>query len=225
MDTVWQDCRYAMRRLVSAPFFALFVVLTLAVGIASNTIMFGIADGVLLRSLPYPDADRLVWISHGVPGFPQGGATFSYPAYRDIVEQNTSFDTLAAYQGWNSLVLTGRGEPVRVVVNCVTPSYLTLLGARTQAGRLLRAEEDRFGSGDAVAVVSHGFWTRQLGADPAVVGSTIHLNDRPFTVVGVTAPDFRDAPNEEEHREEVDAWIPLGLSNDMTGVAPSVDRR
>src|SRR5262245_39311838 len=193
MDTVWQDCRYAMRRLVSAPFFALFVVLTLAVGIASNTIMFGIADGVLLRSLPYPDADRLVWISHGVPGFPQGGATFSYPRYHDIVEQNTSFDTLAAYQGWSSLVLTGRGAPARVKVNCVTPSYLTLLGARAQLGRLLHPAEDRFGSGDAVVVLSHAFWQRELGGDPAVVGATIHLNDRPFIVVGVTAANFRDS--------------------------------
>jgi predicted permease len=224
MDTVWQDYRYAMRRLASAPFFALFVVVTLAVGIAANTIMFSIAEGVLFRSLPYPDADRLVWISHGVPGFPQGGATFSYPAYHDIVEQNTSFDTVAAYEGWGSVVLTGRGEPVRVVLNCVTPSYLTLLGARAQSGRLLRSEEDRVGSGDAVVVLSHTFWQRQLGGDPAIVGTTIHLNDKPFVVVGVTAADFRDAPNEEEHAEEVDAWIPLGLAYEMTGVSGATDR-
>jgi len=83
---------------------------------------------------------------------------------RDLTaEENTSFDTLAAYQGWNSLVLTGRGEPARVVVNCVTPSYLTLLGARTQLGRVLRPEEDRVGSGDAVVLLSHAFWQRQLG--------------------------------------------------------------
>src|SRR6266540_3248076 len=124
MENIWQDCRQALRRLRKSPFFALFVVLTLAVGIAANTIMFSIAEGVLFRSLPYPDADRLVWISHGVPGFPQGGATFSYPRFRDIQQQNTSFDTVAAYEGWNSLTLTGRGEPVRVVLNCVTPSYL-----------------------------------------------------------------------------------------------------
>jgi putative ABC transport system permease protein len=224
MDNVWQDCRFALRRLRQSPFFALFVVLTLSVGIAANTVMFSIADGILFRSLPYPDADRLVWISHGVPGFPQGGATFSYPLYRDLLEQNTSFDTLAAYQGWNSVALTGRGEPIRVVLNCVTPSYLTLLGARTQLGRLMRPEEDRFGSGDDVVVLSHSFWQRQLGGDPSVVGATVHLNDRPFTVVGVTAADFRDAPNEEEHREEVDAWIPLGLSYEMTGMAGASDR-
>ena len=224
MNTVWQDCRYALRRLAKAPFFALFVVTTLAVGIAANTVMFSIADGVLFRSLPYPDADRLVWISHGVPGFPQGGATFSYPVYHDMLEQNASFDSLAAYQGFGSLVMTGRGEPVRMVLNCVTPSYLTLLRARTEAGRLLRQEEDRVGSGDAVVVLSHAFWQRQLGRDPAVVGATIHLNDKPFIVVGVTAADFRDSPNEEEHHEQVDAWIPLGLSYEMTGTASAADR-
>jgi predicted permease len=224
METMWQDCRYALRRLAKAPFFVLFVVLTLSLGIAANTVMFGIADGVLFRSLPYPDADRLVWISRGVPGFPQGGATFSYPAYHDMLEQNTSFDTLAAYQGWGSLVMTGRGEPIRVVLNGVTPSYLTLLGARTQLGRLMRPEEDRFASGDAVVIISHAFWQRQLGGNSSVVGSTIHLNDKPFMVVGVTAADFRDAPNEEEHHEEVDAWIPLGLTFEMTGVASAVDR-
>jgi predicted permease len=224
MDTVWQDYRYATRRLAQAPFFALFVVLTLAVGIAANTIMFGIADAVLFRGLPYPDADRLVWISRGLPGYPQGGATFSYPAYRDIAERTTSFDSVAAYEGWGSVVMTGRGEPVRVVTNCVTPSYLTLLGARVQLGRVLRPEENRVDSGDAVVVVSHGFWQRQLGSDPAIVGRTIHFNDKPFTVVGVTAADFRDALNEEEHREEVDAWIPLGLAYEMTGKAWAIDR-
>lgn len=224
MDTVWQDYRYATRRLAQAPFFALFVVLTLAVGIAANTIMFGIADAVLFRSLPYPDADRLVWISRGLPGYPQGGATFSYPAYRDIAERTTSFDSVAAYEGWGSVVMTGRGEPVRVVTNCVTPSYLTLLGARAQLGRVLRPEENRVDSGDAVVVLSHGFWQRQLGSDPAIVGTTIHFNDKPFTVVGVTAADFRDALNEEEHHEEVDAWIPLGLAYEMTGKAWAIDR-
>jgi predicted permease len=224
MENVLQDCRYALRRLRQSPFFVLFVVLTLSVGIAANAVMFAIADGVLFRRLPYPDPDRLVWISHGVPGYPQGGATFSYSAYHDILERSTAFETLAGYQGWGSLVMTGRGEPIRVVLNCVTPSYLTLLGARTQLGRLMRAEEDRFGSGDPVVVISHAFWQRQLGGDPSVVGSTIHLSDKPFLVVGVTAAEFRDAPNEEEHREQVDAWIPLGRAYEMTGVADPADR-
>ncbi len=224
METVWQDCWFAARRLAKSPFFVLFVVLTLSLGIAANTVMFSFADAVLFGSLPYPNADRLVWISRGVPGFPGGGATFSYPVYHDMADQNTSFDTLAAYQGWGSLVLTGRGEPVRVVLNCVTPSYLTLLGARTQFGRLMRPEEDRFGSGDAVVVLSHSFWQRQFGGDPAVVGSNIHLNDKPFLVLGVTAADFRDSPNEQEHNEEVDAWIPLGQSYEMTGLSSASDR-
>ncbi len=224
MEKVWQDCRHALRLLIHAPFFSLFVVLTLAVGIAANTIIFSIADAVLFRRLPYPNAERLVWLSHGVPGYPQGGASFSYPVYRDILEKSTGFDSLAAYQGWDSAVLTGRSEPARVVVNYVTPSYLTLLGAEAQLGRLLRPEEDRVGSGDAVMVLSHSFWQRQLGGDPAVVGTALRLNEKPFLVVGVAAPGFRDSLNEEEHREQVDAWIPLGLTNELTGKAGGTDR-
>jgi putative ABC transport system permease protein len=224
MEHVSQDVRIALRRLRTSPFFALFVVLTLAVGIAANTVMFSIADGVLFRGLPYPDGERLIWISRGVPGFPQGGATYSYPSHQDMLEQSTSLDAVAAYQGWSSVVLTGRGDPVRVRVNCVTPSYLTLLGARTHLGRVMRPEEDRFGSGDAVVVISHAFWERQLGGDPAVVGAPINLNGKPFIVVGVTAADFRDAPNEEEHHEAVDAWMPMGVAYEMTGMGGAVDR-
>ena len=224
MESLWRDCWYALRRLTHARFLALFVVLTLAIAIGANTIMFSIAGAVLFRDLPYPHGDRLVWISRGVPGFPQGGATFSYPAYHDMSEQNASFDTVAAYEGWNAAVLTQHGEPTRVVLNCVTPSYLTLLGARVQLGRLLRPTEDRFGSADAVAVISYAFWQRQLGGDSSVVGTTIHLNDKPFLVVGVTSADFRDAPNEEEHHEAVDAWVPLGRAYELTGASNAADR-
>ena len=224
MGTIWQDCRYALRRLANSPFFAVFVVITLAVGIAANTVIFSAADAILFRALPYPDAERLIFVSRGYPGFPQGGGNFSYAAYHDMLAQNTTFDTLAAYQGYGALALTGRGEPVRVAVNYITPSYLSLLGARALHGRLLRPDEDRFGDGDAVVVLSHTFWQRQFGGDPSIVGATIHLNDRPFTVVGVTAPEFRDAPDEEEHHEETDAWMPLGLAHEMTGFSGTTDR-
>lgn len=224
MQNISLDFRVALRRLRSEPLLALFVVLTLAVGIAANTIIFSIADSVLFRSLPFPDGDRLVWISHGVPGFPQGGATFSYPVYRDILEQNTSFDQIGAYLGWGQLVLTGKTDPIRVKADYVTPSYLSLLGARAQLGRLLRPQEDRFGSGDAVAVLSNTFWQRQFGSDPAAVGQTIHLNGYPFTVVGVAARDFRDAPNEQEQKELTDVWIPLGVENQITGLSSTTNR-
>ena len=224
MGTVWQDCRYAIRRLVHSPFFAVFVVLTLAVGIAANTIIFSVANGILFRPLPFPHADRLIFVSRGYPGFPQGGGNFTYAAYQDMLAQNTSFDVLAAYQGYGALALTSRGEPVRVAVNYITPSYLSLLGARALQGRLLRPEEDRLGDGDAVVVLSHTFWIREFGGDPSVVGSTIHLNEHPFTVVGITVPDFRDAPDEQEHHEETDAWMPIGMAHTMTGFSSPTDR-
>ena len=224
MDAFLQDVRHALRRLAKSPRFAMVVVLTLAVGIAANTIIFSVADGVFFHGLPYPDGDRLVYVSRAYPGFPQGGGQFTYPAYHDMLEMNASFDVLAAFQGYGAVALTDHGDPVRVAMNYVTPSYLTLLGAKTYQGRLLREDEDRYGSGDAVVVLSYQFWQRQLGADPNIVGSTVHLNNRPFTVVGITAPDFRDALDEQEHNEQTDAWMPLGMAYTMTGFSSTTNR-
>ncbi|HTQ84731.1 MAG TPA: ABC transporter permease [Candidatus Solibacter sp.] len=224
MDALLHDARHALRRLVKSPRFAVVVVLTLAVGIAANTIIFSVADSVFFHGLPYPDGDRLVFVSRAYPGFPQGGGNFTYAAYHDMLAQNTSFDVFAAYQGYGALALTDHGDPVRVAPNYITPSYLPLLGAKPFLGRIFRPEEDRFGDADAVVLLSYSFWQRQLGADPNIVGSTIHLNDRPLTVVGVLSPDFRDALNEEEHHEETDAWIPLGMAYTLTGFSAPNDR-
>ena len=224
MDAFFEDLRFALRRLAKSPRFGAVVVITLAVGIAANTIIFSVAGSVFFRSLPYPDGDRLAYVSRAFPGFPQGGGQFSYPAYHDMLELNTSFDVLAAFQGYGALALTDRPEPVRVAVNYCTPTYLTLLGATTSHGRLIRAEEDRYGDGDAVVVLSYQFWQRQLGGDPNIVGRTIHLNERPFTVVGVTAAGFRDALDEQEHNELTDAWMPLGMAQAMTGFSGPADR-
>jgi hypothetical protein len=98
IDSLLQDIGYAVRALRASPMFTVVVVVTLAVGIAANTVIFSAARAVFLRGLPYPDADRLAFVSRAYPGFPQGGGNFSYPAYRDMLLQNTSFDTLAAYQ-------------------------------------------------------------------------------------------------------------------------------
>ncbi|HUJ39426.1 MAG TPA: ABC transporter permease [Candidatus Acidoferrales bacterium] len=224
MESLCQDVRYALRSLGASPRFAAVVVLTLAVGIAANTVIFSVAQGVLFRPLAYPDADRLLYISRAYPGYPQGGGNFSYPMYLDMRAQATAFDAIAGYQGYGALALTGGDEPVRVAMNYITPSYFTLLGARASLGRLFRPDEDRAGDADSVVVLSDHFWRRRFAADPAVVGRTIHLNERPFTVVGIAAPEFRDALNEQEHGEETDAWMPLGLAHAMTGFSSLDDR-
>jgi predicted permease len=197
--------------------FTAAVVLTLAMGIASNTIIFSIAQSVFVRPIPYPHAKRLVYVSQAYPGFPEGGGQFAYPIYRDMLRQSKSFDSLAAYQVSGPLALTDGGEAVRVAVTYCTPNYFTLLGVPTALGRVFQEEEDRVGSADPVVVLSYTFWRRQFSGAPDIVGRTIHLNEQPFTVIGVTAENFHDSLYVQEFGEEGNAWIPLGLAYAMTG--------
>ena len=224
MNAFWKEVTFAVRLLSKSPRFTIGVVLILAIGIASNTLIFSVAHSIFLRPMSYPDVGRLVYVSQAYPGFPEGGGQFSYPTYRDILQQNNSLDALAAYQISGPLALTSNDEPVRVAVTYCTPEYFTLLGVRTALGRVFHAGEDRVGSADPVVVLSYGFWQRQFSGARGIVGRTIHLNERPFTVIGVTAPEFRDSLYEQEYGEEGNAWIPLGLSYTLTGFANPVDR-
>lgn len=224
MNALWNDLSYAIRLLTKSRRFTAVVVLTLAIGIASNTIIFSAARSVFLRPMSYPDAGRLVYVSQAYPGYPEGGGQFTYPTYRDILQQNSTLDALAAYQVSGPLALTSNGEPVRVAVTYCTPDYFTLLGVRTALGRVFHEGEDRVGSGDPVVVLSYAFWQRQFSGAKNIVGRTIHLNERPFTVIGVTASEFRDSLYEQEYGEEGNAWIPLGLAYTMTGYSNPNDR-
>jgi putative ABC transport system permease protein len=224
VETLFQDVRYAFRMLRKNSGFTLVVVLTLALGIGANTAIFSVARGIFFGSATYPDANRLMFVSRGYPGFPQGGGNFTYPAYRDMLQQNTSFDTLAAFQSFGALALTDYPQPVRVNINYITPSYFDLLGVRTTLGRTFHREEDRFGDADPLVVLSYGFWQRQFAGDPGVVGRSIHLNQQAFTVIGVTSDSFVDAPGEMDSGESVDAWIPLGLASKFTGYSSTTDR-
>jgi len=218
------DLRSSLRMVRRAPGFVTIAVLTLGVGIGANTIIFSVARAVFLNAMKYPNGDRLTFVSRGYPGFPQGGGNFTYPAYRDMVQQNTSFDTLAAFQEFGALALTDGTEPVRVNINYITPSYFDLLGTKMRVGRKFRGEEDRWGDADPVVVLSYGFWQREFGGASDIVGRTIHLSQQPLMVVGVTEESFHDAPGEIDGGEAIDAWIPLGLSYRLTGYSDLSNR-
>jgi putative ABC transport system permease protein len=224
MNALWKEITFGVRLMSKSPRFTLGVVLILAIGIASNAVIFSVAHSIFLRPMAYPDVGRLVYVSQAYPGFPEGGGQFSYPTYRDILQQNNSLDAFAAYQISGPLALTSNDEPVRVAVTYCTPEYFTLLGVRTAVGRVFHEGEDRVGSADPVIVLSYSFWQRQFSGARDIVGRTINLNERPFTVIGVTAPEFRDSLREQEYGEEGDAWIPLGLSYTLTGYASPTDR-
>ncbi len=224
MKDLARDARFGLRLLARSPGFAAAVVVALGLGIGSATAIWSGVRAVALAPLPYPDSDRLMFVSRAYPGFPQGGGNFSYPALADIASWNRSFDVFAGYQAYGALALSGGQEPVRLNVNWVAPAYLELLGLRPELGRALRASEDRYVDGDPVVVLSHDVWQRQFGGSPNIVGAELVLNDRTFTVVGVAPPEFRDAPAEQELGEPIEAWVPLGLAHEVLGQFGPQDR-
>jgi putative ABC transport system permease protein len=178
MTTLIQDIRYAFRMLAKAPGFTGVAAATLALGIGATTAIFSVVDGVLLRSLPYPEPDRLVSIVGNVSALD----------LEDLKAATTSFEA-AGGAASQPLDLTGDGEPARVAGALIDDSLFEVLGARAAAGRPLTSSDDRFG-GERVVALSHAFWRQRWGANPGVVGRTLTLAGQPYTVVGVLAPGF-----------------------------------
>ena len=188
MDTILRDLRLATRSLLRHPGFTAAVVVTLALGIGANTAIFSVVNGVLLRPLPYPDDAQLmtVWTR-----FASGEhETASVPDYTDWKAQNSSFARMSAYANSNDNLAAAGGEPERVPSARVIPDFFATLGVSPAAGRWFVPDEFVFGA-HRVVVLSHGLWQRRFGASPAIVGQTITLNARPYTVVGVAPESMR----------------------------------
>src|SRR3954447_1327220 len=177
-----QDIRYAIRLLVRAPGFTIVAVLTLALGVGANTAIFSVVRSVLLAPLPFADPDRLVALWHVYPPtLPR--AAVSVPGYEDLRRAADLFAGVSAFRAANQN-LTGRGEPERLLVVRATSTFQPVLGLGIARGRWFTADED-VPADSSVVVLSDGFWRRRFGGDPAVVGTTIYLNDRPHLVVGI----------------------------------------
>jgi putative ABC transport system permease protein len=189
-ESLVQDLRYALRTLRRAPGFALVAVLVLAIGIGATTAMFSLVDTMLLRGLPYPQADRLVVLIGNVQragGVERRGN--SYPDHVDWRARATSFEDMAAY---TTLIATlqGADEPERIVGEAVSAPYFTLLGVSPAHGRGFTPEEDAVRNRDAVVILSDGLWRHRFGADPSIVNRTIQLGARSYTIVGIMPPGF-----------------------------------
>ncbi|MFI5372473.1 MAG: ABC transporter permease, partial [Candidatus Eisenbacteria bacterium] len=200
MDTLIQDLRYTLRQLAQRPGFAAVAVVTLALGIGATTAIFSVVNAVLLRQMPYPSADRLtvLWGARGA----QRPLLIPIADFNDVRARNHSFVDLGIVRV-QSVNLTGGEAPDRLIGSFVTASSLELLGARTAAGRLFTESETAIGTGQQVAVLSHGVWQGRFGADPGIVGRTVILNGRPHVVIGVMAGDFHDA------FAPTDVWLPI----------------
>ncbi|HKP13814.1 MAG TPA: ABC transporter permease, partial [Blastocatellia bacterium] len=187
VEATLQDLRYALRVLGKAPGFTAVAVLTLAFGIGANTAIFSVVNAVLLRPLPYAEADRLVWLSERHEEI--AARWVSYPNFLDWQSRSKSFEAMAAIRGWQ-MTLTGSGEAQAINARLVTADYLRVMRVQPLLGRDFSPEEDRFGS-PRVAVLSHSFWQSQFGGDPGVVGRDVMLDSQPFRIIGVTPPEFQ----------------------------------
>jgi predicted permease len=185
IETLLQDIRYAMRGILRAPAFSLVVILTLAVGIGANTAIFSAVYAVLLRPLPFPLSERLVWL--GESSAKASGISVTWINFEHWRMENHSFDSMAGFEKAD-LTLTGRGQAVLTRGGVVTNEFFRLTGSRPIIGRLSAASDDEPQSA-ATVVVTKAFWTKTLSADPQIIGKTITLNGTAYIVIGVLARD------------------------------------
>jgi putative ABC transport system permease protein len=188
METFLQDVRYGFRMLRKSPGFTAVAVIALALGIASTTAIFTVVDVVLLHSLPYPEANRIMLVSQTVRSTGVNYEDISPANYLDFAAQNHVFSQMATAGGWQGN-LTGGDRPERVRISVVTASFFTLFEVQPMLGRALVPDDERAGS-DHVVVLSYGLWKRRFGSDRALVGRNITLNGEPYLVVGVMPPNF-----------------------------------
>ena len=199
-----QDLRYGLRMLLAKPGFTLAAVLTLALGIGANSAIFSVINGLMLRPLPYPNSDRLVYVYNTYPKMNLEIAGTSIPDYLDRRERADALEDLAMYHG-ASFNLAEQGTPQRLVGVVATPSLFTTLQVHAQLGRVFGAEAAVPGQ-DHVAVLSDALWRNQFGADRGVVGRDVRLNGESYRVVGVMAPGFAFP------RREAQLWVPFAFT-------------
>jgi len=232
--TNWlQDLRYAIRQLRKSPGFTIAAVLTLAMAIGANAVVFGVLNGLILKPLNVPEARSLYSIERASDTNP----THSYPDYLDLRDRNHSFDNLAAYSIIQVAMNSGAGPSLIWGVEA-SSNYFDALRIQPYFGRLFHASDDHGPSSAPYIVLSYVYWHNQFHDDRGVVGRIVKLNQHPFTVLGVAPPDFRgtlvfvspnffvpmvnhaqiDAANDLNDR--ANGWILMVLGHLKSGVTP-----
>jgi hypothetical protein len=207
VETTLQDLRFAIRVLRRSPVYTSVVVLTLAIGIGANTAIFSLVDAVLIKMLPVRNPEQLV----AIDSFTQRGerTNFSYPLFEQLRDRTQTFKgVFAALDGTRNLEMIGpaaNAQPLPVEVQLVSGEYFPVLGVNAIAGRTLTIEDNKVPGAHPVAVINYDFWQNKLGGDASIVGKGIKLSDQPFTIVGVTPPDFFG----ESVGRAPDIWVPL----------------
>ncbi len=206
MNTLLQDLRYGFRMLLKHKGFTAVAIVALGLGIGANTAIFSLVNGVLLRPLPFPDAERIVYFEG--QNQPQGitDSNISMPDYQDWAKQTDLFAQTALFATGNANLAADSAEPERVPRASVTSGFFSVLGVQPVVGRAFLPEEDR-PNAEPVAILSHGVWKRRFGSDREIIGKKISISARPVTVVGVMAAGF-------EFPEQTQLWSNLPLNPD-----------
>ena len=188
--------KQVLRRLSRAPLFTAITLITLAVGVGANTVIFSVVEGVLLKPLPYPHAEQLIGVWHTAPGIGIKELNMSPSIYFIDREQNTTFEDIGAYTG-DSLNVTGAGKPEHVQGLDVTDGVLPILGVTPVVGRLFNRRDDSAGAPETV-VLSYGYWQRKFGGAPSIIGRSITVDGKPREIIGVLSQGFRflDQPDD-----------------------------
>ncbi|MGO9271707.1 MAG: ABC transporter permease [Terriglobia bacterium] len=199
MHTVLEDLRYSLRQFRRSPGFAIVAGIALALGIGANTAIFSVVNGVLLRPLPYPEPGRLMMVYETNREFSRGSV--AYPNFLDWQRENHSFTDIAAFRS-NDFNFTGSGQPEHLSGEYVSASFLSVLGVNPLLGRSFLPQEDQQDAA-GVLILGYGLWKRRFGTDRNMLGRSMTLNARNYTVIGILPSDFR-------FREQADLYVPLG---------------
>ena len=205
METLIHDLRYGLRTMRKTPGFTAVAVIALALGIGANTAIFSVVNALLLKPLPYKDAERLVLIWHTYPQLKLDQASVSAPSYVEYRDMTSSFDEVATATEW-SVNLTGAGEPERLQGARVSYNLFSTLGVQPVSGRGFLLEEDQPGK-NRVVVLSYGLWQRRFGGDRGLVGQTITLDGNSYDVVGIMPKGF-------VFMVEVDLFTPVAFTSE-----------
>ncbi len=237
LEALWQDARFALRQLRRSPALTVVVVLSLALGIGANTAIFSLMDAVMLKSLPVKSPQQLVLLQWATPTsqpppdsvqsslhgdmFPTrtGGVTstsFSYPAFQEFRARNHVFSSLFGFQSAGRLNVIIHGHASLASGEMVTGDYFSGLGVSPIAGRMITGADDKTGA-SPVAVVSYGLWQTRLGGSPSALGKIIIVNGVPFTLIGITPPDFFGV----QPGSKLDIWVPIST---QPQILPQWDR-
>ncbi|HEY6331045.1 MAG TPA: ABC transporter permease [Blastocatellia bacterium] len=204
LELIWQDVRYALRQLRRSPGFAITSVVILALGIGAVTAVFSLIDAALLKMLPVQSPEQLVDFKNVNPEL-QENEFFSYPTFRSFQNQTQVLAGALAFRKVRDINLEVDGSGGLVNGHLVSGNYFSVLGVRAIQGRTILPGDESIAAPSPVAVIGYDYWRRRFGLDPGIIGKSVRLNDAPFTIIGVTSPEFSGV----QPGEKVDVFIPL----------------